>query len=624
MLPVVEGTEPLIGRTIAGRYRITRKLGHGGMGAVFEALQEPLGRTVAVKVLKSSYARDEIAVARFRKEAAIVAALSHPNIVTLHDYGETEDGLLYIVMEHLKGSTLTRIVRSEGAMPWQRTLPIVQDITRALAAAHAVGVIHRDLKLDNVMLVQADDDRDHVKILDFGIAKTLHGESEGVQLTQTDSSPGTPGYMSPELARGVTDDPRSDFYALGVVWFELLVGRRPFVEKNMMDVFLAQMTRPTPSVREAAPEREIPDAIDALLQRLLHRSPEGRPANTTELLDALAGVEANGRPRRTTSGSTARASVAPSSSETSTVPTAAGLFLPTQFGPPPAMTDASPDAPTVAATVVDAPLVPTVPDVAAPPPAPAAEAPRRKRSRLAAVIQPAILVAGGVGAALFALNQGAAPRHVDVDVAPAPPPSFTIEVKKPLARPKIGPPSMRGAASDVPQATETAPAAPVDEPDQPQEEVRHEEKPVDVEGATAAPAEAALHDVDTLRARLASVGDRIRERMLLPDDVPGYRALSARVSEDLAAGKGDDAAAALDQLEANVSAVRFTDDFIRKKILRIEGGLPKQPPDDAAVAAELANLRTDVHEHFGAHDLPATNLALNRLWLFSLKHRLTR
>src|SRR4051794_27356192 len=148
---VVREPESLIGRTIGGRYEVVERIGAGGMGAVYAAVQQPLGRTVALKVLRPGFARDEVAVARFKKEAAIVSGSSHPHVVTLHDFGETDDGLLYIVMEHLKGATLSHTLRTQGVMPWRRTIPIIADVVRGLSAAHAVGIIHRDLKLDNIM-----------------------------------------------------------------------------------------------------------------------------------------------------------------------------------------------------------------------------------------------------------------------------------------------------------------------------------------------------------------------------------------------------------------------------------------------------------------------------------------
>jgi serine/threonine protein kinase len=616
--------DPLLGRTIAGRYRVTGKIGAGGMGAVYAAVQDPLGRQVAIKVLKPTFASHDVAVARFKKEAAIVSGLSHPNIVTLHDFGETDDGLLYIVMEFLKGATLARVVRGEGPMRWERSVPIVQDIARALSAAHALGVIHRDLKLDNLILVNADGDRDFVKILDFGVAKTLHEDESSPSLTETDHSPGTPGYMSPELARGITHDPRSDFYALGVVWFEMLTCRRPFTARNAMDVFLQQMTQAPPRIRDVAPQYEVPDSIDELIQRLLDKDPNKRPKDTTEILDATFAIaEKEGlstRVRRATSDVTLRRPDTKSDSDSpQTVPTldVEQVLMPTMVGALPPMTGevaqplATPgpseeysgdhSSPTesmiaVAPVTLAMGLVPPTQDVSA--------SPRSKmRAALAVAIGVAVVAVG------FTVNATRKndddEHHLEAGFGAAQP--YTIRIDKPI-------PKKRDAPVTTSQAPRVA-AAPVDVSSIPPpvaESARAE--PVQVVAAEPPPP-----DLNALKQRLAAVNDRMRERFLLADDVPDFRRMSAQAEDDIKAGRGEQAASTIAQIEANVSAIKFTDAFIRQKIARIDAGIPKDWPSDAAMKAELMNLRANVHERFGARDLIGANLALNRLWLFSLK-----
>lgn len=661
LVDVRDPAEPLIGKTIAGRYRVTERVATGGMGTVYAAQQEPLGRTVALKVLKPSFATDDNAVARFKKEAAIISALNHPNIVTLHDFGETDDGLLYIIMEFLRGQTLGATLRAHGPMPWRRTLPLVQDIVRALAAAHGVGIIHRDLKLENIMLVQSDDDRDFPKILDFGVAKTVHSDGGAAPLTATDSSPGTPGYMSPELARGVTDDPRSDFYALGVVWFELLTGTRPFTARNAMDVFLHQMTQPTPSVRERAPHADIPAAIEALLQQLLDKNPNGRPSDTSSLLAATVALEeelgAAPSGFRARSPSLLRPSArsterTPANDEPHTSPTGSPLFLPTLVGAAPPFTEpgAAPP-PLVHPPLAQPPLAPvsehaadTEPMIAAPVSARVAvPVPSRRVLYLSAVggmlglLAVVALVATGApqgapldgahgletdrpGLPVFSIAvKNAAPTTQTVPAGPRAtvagaekvPAAAALVVggtpdPPPLSNAEVAPPSTTMSAA----APETPPPAAPD--------------PAPPKGAApdgAAPDDAAP-DAAALRRRLATVGERMRERMLLPGDVPDYHQLSASVKESLDGGHVDAAANDLAALEANLASIRLTDAFINQKLARIEAALPKDPPRQPAQIAELRRLRTEVHERFGARDLPGANFALNRLWLLAIKLRM--
>lgn len=664
--------EPFIGKTIAGRYRVTDMIGMGGMGAVYAAVQEPLGRTVALKVLKPGFARDDVAVARFKKEAAIVAELSHPNIVTLHDYGETEDGTLYIVMERLRGSTLSALLRSRGVMAWPRTLPLMQDIVRALSVAHAHGVIHRDLKLDNVMLVQTEGGPEIVKVLDFGVAKTLKAVDTNAALTQTDSSPGTPGYMSPELARGISNDPRSDFYALGVVWFELLVGRRPFTDKNAMDLFLHQMTLPTPSIRAVAPALNVPASLDALIQKLLDKNPEGRPANTDALLDAIFALEdelaTDPRRRRTSADSLAGRVSGEGKSDVVTLPTGAGLFLPTQAGGAPPFTGAGSEAQptedgkfalisssTNTVTITD-PIVPaelgsvsqpatTLVDV------PASHSPSTQAAMQLASAQPrsrapiaaAVVILAAVTVLVIASQRTGPANDVDTGMDPGGrgPLAYQTQVvprnpdearetravhastRASTSAPSVIPATATPATAAVIAATDVAP---------PPDDVAVPEAvpasgvvsmPTIATATVTATVTATNDDVTALRSRMSAANNQIRERFLLPDDVPGYRKLSLDISKALDGGRVDDAAARVRELESELSSLRITEAFIRNKITRVEANFPKGWPRNDAQRKDLAKLRSDVAERFGANDLPGANYALNKLWLFSLKARQT-
>ncbi len=282
---MTDGVDPLIGTQLAGRYRIERRLGMGGMGAVYLAVQDPLGRQVALKVLKPALISDPIAIERFKNEARTIASVGHPHIVAVHDFGQTDDGTLYLVMEYLQGRTLADAVKADGPMPWARTLGIVRDVARALAAAHKRGIVHRDLKPDNIVLVDVEGvNNDYVKVLDFGIAKLVKADAGAPNLTGTGFVPGTPGYIAPEQILGNKDDARCDLYALGVTWFEMLTGKRPFNADSAMKIFLAHLNDPAPKVGDVFPLAHLPPPVEALLQELMEKDPARRPADADALL----------------------------------------------------------------------------------------------------------------------------------------------------------------------------------------------------------------------------------------------------------------------------------------------------------------------------------------------------
>lgn len=285
-----DARDPYVGRVIAGRYQIERKLNQGGMGAVYLAIQRPLDRPVALKVLLRRHDDDKTAALRFEKEARAVSRLAHPHVVTLHDFGSTEAGELYIAMEYLQGQSLRELLDEAGAMGWDRALHVMRGVAAALTAAHGAGIVHRDLKPENVMLVARSGDVDFPKVLDFGLARSIEPDNK-TPITQRDVIPGTPAYMSPERASGVSDDPRSDLYSLGAMWFELLTGRPPFEGESSIKVILRHIHETPPAPSQRAPAAHIPQAIDLLVLSLLEKHPDRRPASAADLLeqiDALA------------------------------------------------------------------------------------------------------------------------------------------------------------------------------------------------------------------------------------------------------------------------------------------------------------------------------------------------
>jgi eukaryotic-like serine/threonine-protein kinase len=255
----------LEGRVLAGRYAVREPLGRGGMAEVYLATDRVLDRPVAVKVLGGWLADDDAFVERFRREALAAARLSHPNLVAVYDAG-ADDGTRFIVMEHVPGETLAAALARGGAMPAPTAAAIAIDVANALEVAHAAGIVHRDVKPENVMLT-ADG---RAKLTDLGIARGLDGES----LTRTASILGTASYVSPEQARGEPVDHRSDLYSLGCVLYQMLTGRRPFEGDDPFAVaYLHVHERPTPP-RELEPS--VPVALEASVLRAMEKDPDAR------------------------------------------------------------------------------------------------------------------------------------------------------------------------------------------------------------------------------------------------------------------------------------------------------------------------------------------------------------
>ncbi|MBI4502725.1 MAG: serine/threonine protein kinase, partial [Gemmatimonadetes bacterium] len=207
-----------MGGIIGGNYHIEKKLGEGGMGAVYLGQHVKMGRKSAIKVMTQSMAHDADAIARFNREATNAARINHPNVCAIYDFGETTDGLIYLAMEFIEGGSLTSIIEEEGALAPQRAARILEQTGNALQAAHDLGIVHRDLKPDNIMITRGRDGSDVVKVVDFGIAKAMSGE-EGQKVTKTGLVVGTPEYMSPEQLSGDKLDGRSDIYSLALVLY---------------------------------------------------------------------------------------------------------------------------------------------------------------------------------------------------------------------------------------------------------------------------------------------------------------------------------------------------------------------------------------------------------------------
>jgi serine/threonine-protein kinase len=281
------GDDPLIGRTLPGGYVILELVGIGGMGRVYRAEQSALGRTVAVKIIHPHLVGEENAAARFITEARAASRLNHPNSVAVIDFGKTSDGQLYLVMEFLRGRDLARVAYEEGPLPFRRIVNILRQVLAALAEAHHLDIIHRDLKPENIILEPMRSGGDFVKVVDFGLAK-MRAEVEKPSITSPGIVCGTPEYMSPEQGRGDPLDARSDLYAVGVIFYQLLTGRLPFEAESPTQVVLMHLTRPPKDPRESAPEREIPPALAEVAMIALAKAPKHRFSNADEFADSLA------------------------------------------------------------------------------------------------------------------------------------------------------------------------------------------------------------------------------------------------------------------------------------------------------------------------------------------------
>jgi serine/threonine-protein kinase len=294
------GLNSLIGQTLLGQYLMESKLGEGGMGTVYLADQPAMDRKAVVKVLHPHLTSDEKWVERFNREAKIASKLPHPNSITLYNYGSTDEGYVYIAMEFVDGPALADVIEEIGAMPLERVLRISSQICGAMQEAHELEIIHRDLKPDNI-IISNKGGKDWAKVLDFGIAKMKGQSDDEMQLTATGMVFGTPAYMSPEQFSGEELDNRSDLYSIGVMVFEMLTGKRPFVASTPIGYFKLHLEEPPPAMEGVNPDAKVPAAVEAVVRRALEKDPDKRQPNAGVFAEELEDAITHGRAPRAAS-----------------------------------------------------------------------------------------------------------------------------------------------------------------------------------------------------------------------------------------------------------------------------------------------------------------------------------
>jgi serine/threonine protein kinase len=324
--PLRATTELLQGMVLRGKYEVQKKIGAGGMATVYLAKHKAFNELRAIKVVSSRNLEDQNFMRRFKTEAIITRKLQHPNAVRVDDLDETEDGRPFIVMEYVQGANLRSTIQNEGPLPLKRALNIAAQAAAALAAAHELGITHRDIKPDNILLIRQPDGSDMVKVLDFGIAKVREGSFDiggGYTATQTGLIIGTPQYISPEQAKGEQGDQidgRADLYSLGIVLYEMVTGELPFQSQTAVGMLMHHLQTPPPDPKQVKPDLNIPPSLSALLHKALEKDPANRYQTAQDMLRAIQAVQQSSSEGKTTMVLTPEAWSAPSASSTATQP----------------------------------------------------------------------------------------------------------------------------------------------------------------------------------------------------------------------------------------------------------------------------------------------------------------
>lgn len=288
----------LVGTVLSQRYRVLKKLGEGGMGSVYLAEHTTINKKLAIKVLSPDFCQKPDLVDRFLQEARAASMIEQENVVEITDFGTVPGGTVFFVMEYLNGEDLAATIKREGPLPWQRVRQIILQICDALAAAHDAGIIHRDMKPENCYRIRRGSNHDFIKVLDFGIAKVNSDENEGTgrNLTRTGMIFGTPEYMSPEQAKGERVDHRVDIYAVGIILYELLTGRVPFVADTFMGTLTKHMFEAPPPPAAVAPGVHVLPEVEAIILKALQKERDYRFQSMGEMANAIRAVGTGAAP----------------------------------------------------------------------------------------------------------------------------------------------------------------------------------------------------------------------------------------------------------------------------------------------------------------------------------------
>jgi serine/threonine protein kinase len=278
-----DSLDPYIGHVIQDRYRIESLIAKGSMGAVYLAKQLLIKRAVAIKVLLHHLGNDDAALKRFQREAKAASKLNHRHITTLYDFGVMPDGQPYLVMDYLNGVTLDQVIEQRGCLSPDEFRPILRQVCEAIGYAHTMGIIHRDIKPENIILLEKDGRNDFVKVVDFGVAKLIADKDPDAKLTKTGTICGSPAYLSPEQARSVALDPRSDVYSLGIVIFETLTGVLPFTAGDLINLLFLHATQAPPLISEVRADLRFTPEIVHVVNRALAKDPADRQQSMEEL-----------------------------------------------------------------------------------------------------------------------------------------------------------------------------------------------------------------------------------------------------------------------------------------------------------------------------------------------------
>jgi len=281
--------DPMIGKNL-GHFVIQELIAEGGMGVIYRASHDVIGKQAAIKVLSEKYSQDMNMIKRLHREARAVNRIGHPNIIDIFDFGRTEDGCEYFIMEYVPGQSLSRILEQRGRLHWDFIQPVLTQTLDALMAVHELGFIHRDIKPENILVVEHEHGKVWIKLLDFGIARSMEMGPDGESLTSAGTVMGTPEYVSPEQINGKKVDGRADLYALGVMLFEFVMGCRPFESDELIGLLMAHLKSPIPTVRDIPPELEIPSCVPAVITRAMAKDPDDRFPNASVFAASL-GIE---------------------------------------------------------------------------------------------------------------------------------------------------------------------------------------------------------------------------------------------------------------------------------------------------------------------------------------------